>query len=240
MRLRARLSSVLVDVERGQAHDPALAEGLGVYAHSRDARLLDVMGDDFPRVRAWLGHPSFEGTVRAYLEACPPMSPRMSDLGRRFPRWLEAVGARPLAVELARLEWGWNEVFFAPQAPVVGREALAEHPPERWPRLRFSIAPHRIEAFSHRVDRFSMSAPELGAREEPVTLLVFRKDMKVRLRSLEPDEVDGLQAALEGASLEAVAEAVARHRSGVEEASHRVLGLLTQWLDDELVERVDS
>lgn len=211
----------------------------GIYARSRAQRLLACLRDDFPRVRALLGEARFDELARAYLSAHPPDDPMLRNLGRELPGFvasgrLGAVGAQ--AGELARFEWSWVEVFDAANVPVKSRRDLEGRPAASWPQLRFELAPHvRKERFRVRVDAFSVDEPERLPPAEPVTLLLWRRALRVYFRDLDPREARALTVLATGGSFAEICAALTRPEASVEEAAAQAVRHLARWLDDELI-----
>ncbi len=104
-----------VDIDsRVRGSDRCSAEGrLEIYARGYLARLLDSLRTEYRVLRALVGDQVFDLFARGYLEACPPRSPSMLDLGAGFASYLEETRPRPfgppgavdaLPASLARLE----------------------------------------------------------------------------------------------------------------------------------------
>jgi uncharacterized protein len=113
-----------VDVDtRVRGSDRCSAEGrLEIYARGYLARLLDSLRTEYRVLRALVGDQVFDLFARGYLEACPPRSSSMSDLGAGFASYLEETRPRPfgppgavdaLPASLARLERACMEVGHA-------------------------------------------------------------------------------------------------------------------------------
>ncbi|HVF15179.1 MAG TPA: DUF692 family protein [Acidimicrobiales bacterium] len=101
-------------VSRVRGSDRCSAEGrLEIYARGYLARLLDSLRNEYRVLRALVGDQVFDLFARGYLDACPPRSPSMLDLGAGFASYLEQTRPRPfgppgavdaLPASLARLE----------------------------------------------------------------------------------------------------------------------------------------
>ncbi len=141
---RGALAGGAIDaIFAGDARLPA-AERLDVYANMYFYRLLECLGEDFPRVQAAVGGDRFHNLVTDYLLAHPSEQPSLRFLGRRLPRFLEAHAlARefPYLPDLARLDWARVEVFDAPDAVPLTRRALARLPEDRAGEARFTLIP---------------------------------------------------------------------------------------------------
>ena len=117
---------------------------LGIYADMYFVRLLDALREDFPKLEAVVGEGAFRALVADFLEAAPPASPSLRDLGAALPAFLAAhpLGAeRPWLHGLAALEWARVDVFDRADAEVLTLEALQTRPPERFAGLPLAAVP---------------------------------------------------------------------------------------------------
>src|SRR5262245_47876008 len=60
----------------------------GVYRHAYTARLVDVLGNDYPHVKRYAGDEAFEGLARAFIAAHPSRSANVRWFGAGFPEFL--------------------------------------------------------------------------------------------------------------------------------------------------------
>lgn len=97
---------------------------------SREARLssLDVV---FPVCRSILAERCFRGLATAYLDATPSLSGDLNLYGDTFPDFLRGpiesaneLAAFPYLADLARLEWNWHAVYYAPNDPPFDMEGF--------------------------------------------------------------------------------------------------------------------
>jgi hypothetical protein len=143
-------------------------ERLAIYANAYHMRLLECLGEVYPLLKRTLGEEAFEGFAFGYLQEYPSRSYTLNELGRHFPRYLQATrpvpegtesnpGSDPTAdltmlvqdwpdflIDLARLEWGIYEVFDGPG--VEGQSLLAVDQllgvsPGRWAQVRLQPVP---------------------------------------------------------------------------------------------------
>lgn len=134
-------------------------ERLEIYNRQYWFRLIDVLHDDFPGLRAVVGPKRFQDLVIHYLEAHPSKSFTMRNLGRHLPAFL---ASRPdltaphtaAALEIARLEWAHTEAYDGPTLPAVTLADLQSAPPDR---LRLALQPHMtLLDLHHAMDDFLM------------------------------------------------------------------------------------
>lgn len=117
---------------------------LQIYANAYRARLYEVLANDFPVLRAFLGDTSFEELSGAYVSACPSRSFTLRGFGRRLPWFIESESEsseRAFAAELAAFEWAFVEAFDAVDQTTLGVADIAQIPPQDWPRLELGAHP---------------------------------------------------------------------------------------------------
>ena len=237
--------------------DPGLsaADRLSVYADAYFARLHDALGDDYPALARALGAEAFHDLVKTYLMMHPPTHASLREAGASLPGHLStepfaAIFARrcAYAADLAQLELALALAFYAPDARAAARAELAAVAADRWPALRFALAPavrvvrcswpvHRIrERYDAEQDGTTWSAaPELAA--EPTAVLVHRWHERVLYRAVPRDECDALAAALAGEQFAAICERVAAV-VGEADAAQRAAALLGAWIADGLIAEI--
>jgi hypothetical protein len=226
------------------------ATRLGVYADAYRLRLLEVLGNDYPALRAVAGAEGFERIGRAYIEAHPSDTPSVRWFGRHLAEFLiQSPGweRHQLLAELAAFEWRKGEVFDAPDTVALEIAAVAAVPPESWPEMRLLTQPalRRLDLRWNvpelfRAHEAGESLPEAVALEEPVHWLLWRDAaLDIRWRSLGADEAAALDAVLDGASFGEICELLCQWVEAEEAAMHAA-GLLKRWIFDGLVVELEG
>jgi hypothetical protein len=217
---------------------------LRIYADAYRLRLIEVLGNDYPVLRAWLGEAAFAGLAAGYLHAHPSRYRSVRHFGRDFAAWLDAQDGAG-AAGLAAFEWAQGEAFDAADAPALGTDAVAALPAEAWPDLRLRLQP------SMRLLRLPRAVPALveahgagrplprSAGGEVADWLLWRRDFDVHWRRLEADEAALLAMARDGATF---AELCLRLAAGAAAAGAalRAASLLKGWFAEGLVRAVDA
>ena len=159
---------------------------LGIYADMYYWRLVDVLAEDFRRLRDFLGAEEFGRQARAYLHRHPSGHPNLARLGDGFPDFLRAeaedLPMRAVAVDLARLELAFSRVFDAAEDSSLEAEALVGIAPEDWPELRLeTVSALEILRLDHDLDGFLDAGmpPAVPQRPGEHFVLLHRRDYQV-------------------------------------------------------------
>jgi hypothetical protein len=234
-------------------------ERLEIYNRQYWFRVLDVLYEDYPGLRAVLGEAEFTRVRIDYLAKYPSNSYTLRDLGSRMEEYLRGSAAfsdprRDLAIDMVRLEWAHVVAFDGPSAAALGPDALLGCNPEE---LRLSLQPYltlldlhypvddllaqvkeenrealRKEASNAVQDRPSL--PETNSEGitvdlQEVFLAVHRFDNQVYLKRLERDAFNLLDGIREGKTLGA---ACAETVAGSERPAEDWPELLKSWFEE--------
>jgi len=217
---------------------------LDIYANMYFWRLLDILRGDYPALVAAVGDDAFHNLVTDYLLACPSAHPSVRNVGARLADFLAKqtlAAERPWLVELARLERARIELFDGPDAEPLTLDELRARAPEEFATLPLPLVPSHLfldvehaveEAWRAAEDEQPIEAPAAGAR----TLLVWRQDVTVYHRALEPLEREALLRARDGASFGLICELVAQSLP-LDEAGPAAFQLLARWVGDGIIAR---
>jgi hypothetical protein len=221
---------------RGDGTLSAVAR-LDIYANMYFFRLLDVLRDDHAKVAAAVGEPAFHDLVTDYLLACPPAHPSIAQAGARLPGFLAGhplSRERPWLPALAALERTHTELFDGPDGTPLTMDQLRATDSEALMALVLRPIPcHRLLAHDFALADI-WETPEEAPARAPETLLVWRQDVEVYHRAIDPEE-RALLARLDGrTSLQALCESMP---GAVDEVAQALFNVLGRWVTDGLVER---
>jgi hypothetical protein len=217
---------------------------LKVYDHAYVARLLEIMGEDFPAVHTLLGDDEFADAAAAYVRGHPSTARSVRWLGAGFAAWLRATAPSsdlPVLADMAAFEWGLGLAFDAPDADALGVDALAAVPPEAWPVLTFDFHPalntaalgHDVSLFQQAVarDEHPDAAPaEIAGGPETWAFWRDAETCQVRYRALPQDEAAGLAVLREGGDFQTLCERLADF-GDADAAAPRAAGYLRGWVE---------
>ena len=192
---------------RALSKDPALAERaraivsttgqlsaierLEIYREQFWLRHTASLIEDFPGLSGILGQTAWEALIEAYLEAHPPTSFTLRDLGLCLPQYVANQRQLPqhaLCSDMARLELAYLEIFDAAEPAPLNAGALTGIPEAAWQRARIALHPAlRVLAFEYPVAtlrtqlfhaRTSGEIVPLPARQ-PQHVLLFRRNLSM-------------------------------------------------------------
>ena len=189
--------------------------GFPVYRNSVVRNAIDVLGDNYPAVRAMSGDGNFTALAKAYWMAHPPRDGVMVRYGSGFADFIAAEappGMPDILPDIARLDRAWSEAHLAPDANLLSQGDLAILDPEQLTDLTLRLHPsvrlpharrqlHGVWASARFKGRMVKAGPETGE-----TILVWRPNHEVRHRPLEPLEAALLNQLAAGVPLGLAAE----------------------------------
>lgn len=221
---------------------------LGIYAHGYRARLLEILRNDFPGLRALAGADAFERLCLGYVEATPSPYYNVRWYGDRlaaFARMQSPWSAQSALAEMAAFEWNIGLAFDAAAQPIVAAAEVAAVAPQDWPRLCLRLHPSlrrivlswNVSAIRRAVDR-AEAMPPLQACSPAQSWIVWRKDLTVRYRRLEDDEAAALDAVAQGGSFAQLCTVLCEWRP-LDAVAARAATFFRQWIEDQWVTALD-
>ncbi|MEO8459217.1 MAG: DNA-binding domain-containing protein [Dokdonella sp.] len=215
---------------------------VNIYAQAYRLRLLEVLGNDYPGLRALSGDETFEQLLRDYIEHHPSphynvrwYGDRLADFLATSPAWIE----HSAFAEMAAIEWDMSLVFDAPDGTVADVDSVAAIAPESWPSLRpYPQGALRIRPVIWNVAAIRRAAdleeelPLLARLDTPQQLVIWRRDRQVFYRAPEADEMTAFSAAADGATLADICEVLCEWHSP-EVVVARAAAFLKRWVSDQ-------
>jgi hypothetical protein len=234
--------AVLGRIASGAGAGPAAR--LEIYAEGMRLRFLEALRLDYPGLLGLLGEEAFTDLGREYAREHPSRNPSIRWFGARLPEQLAHAPAwrgRPELAEMAAFEWRKGELHDAADSPVAGIAEAAAVPPEGWAELRPRPAPAvrrldlhwNIPPVWSALDR-GERPPPLARMDTPTPGLLWRSDLTIHWRSLDPHEAWALDACARGATFGEVCEGLGE-RAGEDDAPMLAAAALKQWLSDGLL-----
>jgi Putative DNA-binding domain len=197
-------------------------ERLEVYGGAYYTRLLECLEAEFPAVTHALGREAFDEFGFLYLQQYPSRSYTLAFLGENFPNYLaenrlpyETDDGVPdwadFLIDLAHLERLYSRVFDGPgteKLDTLHPDALLAIPPDRWPRVRFEMAPClRVAKYRFPVQSYASAVRQKRteiAMPDPLEthLAVSRINYRVRRWSVSREQYRLLESLIAGNTLQ--------------------------------------
>jgi hypothetical protein len=222
-------------------------ERLAIYSFMYGSRFVEALESQFPRLARLVGADAFTELTANYTAARPSRHPSLRELGRALPGWLAAQRPdAPALAALAALEWARADVYDLADEPVMTVEALRAFPPERFGELPLTlIAAHRfveVERGTEALwDGLAPNAGEMPALRPAspeagpgATLLVWRQEIAVYHRAVDPEERAALALVSAGSRFGVICDTLSAAR-GHEAAAARAFAWLSTWIADGLL-----
>lgn len=117
--------------------------GLAVYQNNLVFALRDALAATFPVLVQLLGDDGFKLTARDYSVSYPSQSGDLNELGRHFAEFIsgyEPLQEYPYMVDVAQLEWLWQQSYYAANHTVLSQEDLLAHGTAEWLAARVRYA----------------------------------------------------------------------------------------------------
>ena len=226
--------------------DDARAEHrLGAYYNAYRIRLIDILALDYSTIEKHLGREEFENLALDYLRKFPSTQPSVRWFGENFSQYLKKYCEREnreFLAELAQFEWTQGLVFDAGNTTELYElDAMAQVPPEAWPRLTIQFKPAmkwldlhwNACPYADAIDK--AETPPTPHRDDiPVRWLLWRKNRNPNWRSLQVHEAWAIEAAHLGNNFAEICEGLCEWVSA-DQVAITAAGFLKQWISDELV-----
>ena len=229
---------VLATLAPGGQEDTAVL--LDVYRSAYVLRLVEIIGNDHPVLKAYLGENNFNGLCRTFIKAHPStnrnarwVSQGLADFAAATPPWAD----HPEMGEIAWLERALGNAFDSADAQVLTLADLGDVPADGWAQVQFALHPslQRAELTTNAGDIWtalkdgSEEHPPAASLDEPQPVAVWRDGLTSKWRALPAEEAMMMDAALEGVPFGVLCEMVATHAEP-DTAAARAAGYLQGWI----------
>jgi hypothetical protein len=221
------------------------AEQLEIYREQFWLRHTSSLVEDFPGLGGILGQEDWEKLAEQYLREVAPDSYTLRDLGARLAEVIERASWLPhqaLCLDMARLELAYIEVFDARNTPPLAPERLAAIPEAAFADARLLIAPSvRLLSLRYPVAdlrrklRAASDEPVAIPDESPLSLVVYRRELRLWDMPLSGVAFTFLAALASGKALGAAAELAANTPQAEAELAENIGAWLREWTTKGLI-----
>ena len=219
-------------------------ERLDVYFQAYRLRLIEVLETDFAGLKSLVSQTEFTDLAVGYIDAHPSMHPSVRWFGEQLPEFLinqTPWSDRPVLGEMAQLEWLRGRAFDAADRAPLESEELAAVPAEQWPSLRLEFHPSaqqlmlkwNVPMIWQAVSN-DTEPPPAECHLEPIPWAIWRRELVVYWRSLDPAEGYVMSAFQEGEDFASVCNGLCQWHAETDVPAFAAQ-LLRQWVGDGLI-----
>jgi len=224
---------------------------ISIYSFAYQARLKEVLANDFPAMVMAIGDEHFYQIANDYIKSYPSQYFSLRDFGQHMPAFiLELIEQNKeyennhWLYELSLFEWTLGQTFDAADESIFSEHDMAAIPPKAWPDLKFVVHPS--------VQRLNLqwNTPEMwqaltsdnpshvtATQEETNAWLFWREDLVTRFRSMQSDEQLAFDKLCEGNNFTEICEALTEVMNE-EKVPLCVTGFLKGWITQNLISDV--
>jgi hypothetical protein len=173
---------------------------LKIYYDAYRFRLIEILQENYPKLLQLMGSDNFEGLARDYIDAYPSPYFSVRYFGQYLSQFLKEHEAQIYLVEMAEFEWKLSDTLDAADSDVADSNVLYALPAEHWGELRLEFHPSlqliecgwNVPQIWQSID-INEALPALNKSENPITWILWRKELGSYYRSLSEIELLCLQ-----------------------------------------------
>jgi hypothetical protein len=117
---------------------------LQIYRNNTYLNLTAALQTTYPVVQRLVGEGFFRYTAHHYISYHPARSGNLHDFGADFAEFLghfDAVATLAFLPDVARLEWAYEQAYYAADQSPLSLDRLAQVPADRYETLKFTLHP---------------------------------------------------------------------------------------------------
>jgi hypothetical protein len=227
----------------------SLETRMRIYANAYRVRLRETIETDHEMLGLYLGDELFEKMVEGYVENYPSRYPSLRDFTVHLSQYLtqqSPFSEYPILAELARFERLLLDVFDALDVARATMDDLRALPPQHWPGmyLRFHPSVQIFHADWNSVEAWNAlkhgKVPDAALPQANSQWLVWRGiDRLSQFRSMMPEEIAMLNAALHGHDFSAMCESLLPWHNE-DDVAGVSLTFLADWLDHGIIHHIQA
>jgi hypothetical protein len=206
-----RLDATLLD--RVDGHGLTPAQRLQVYRNNCLISLTEALKATYPVLHRLVGDGFFRTAAVAFIQAHPPLEPRLCAYGAGFAAFLESYPPAATLVylpDVARLEWALNAAWHAADANALTPSELAqaaesETPLRLHPACQLLESPWPIERIWRANQPDGDADTLIDLDQGGGHLLIYRQAFDVAMAAITRGEFVMLQRFVRGATIESAA-----------------------------------
>ncbi|HQT03305.1 MAG TPA: DUF692 family protein, partial [Thiotrichales bacterium] len=219
---------------------------LGVYVNAYKYRLFDVVYEDYPALKHYLGDEAFETLLWRYIKRCRSEHYNIAQFSPGLPDFIsKTIPEERFVFELSTLEATILRVFDAPESEALTDKSLTHLTESSLMDARIVVRKAlSCVSFSHAVNAYYQCVMDETVLEEPgepmmTRLVVFREDDTIWRLEMETLEFALFERLVEGQTLATALAAVLSDQPDEYLASH--VGLwFARWMKHRLLSEIIS
>ena len=219
---------------------------LSIYCFAYEARLKEVLMNDYPAMLMAIGEDQFVKLTESYIKSYPSHYFSLREFGCNMPDFVLAQGGehKDWLHELSLFEWLFGEAFDAADDSIFTEQDMASISPDQWSTLKFILHPS-----VNRLD-FEWNTPEMwqaltddepkevkAKREITSSWLIWREKLITRFRSMQTDEQLAFDTMSRGGDFHEVCETLANIMNADDVPLHAA-SLLKGWINQGLIKEI--
>ncbi len=187
------------------------ADRMQIYSNCYTWRLVEVLEEEFPGIRAYLGEDEFYQLAKDYLDQHPSQSYGLQGLGLHFADFLshrDSLQHHLFLADVATVERALEDVFSKKQETQVSPEELLAVSMDKWPNMSFKcISALELYPLDYPVNKFLTAAKqdETEAMQIPQAkqsyVMVYQKNFVSWRASMSKEQFEVLKALKDGLCL---------------------------------------
>ena len=223
------------------------ASRIKIYFDAYRLRLIEVLQEDYPKLHSALGDETFDSLSRSYIAFYPSQHFSIRYFGQHLSQFLneqEPYNRHPYLSELAAFEWALGNSLDAKDAHIITLNDLQTLSPEDWGYLTLQFHPSvdSLLCYWDVPEIWKAIEEESAARSfseypNPITWIVWRKDLQGQYRSLSDEQLKMLALYKEGKCFAEICEALLEDHPE-EQVPTIAFGFLHQCISDGLVSEI--
>ena len=119
-------------------HGLSAAEQLAIYRNSHFGGLTNALAETYPAIRLLVGEQFFDAMAWRYIKSHPSQHYDLNQYGQSLAGFIEnfrPADALSYLADVARLEWGWHQAFYAAEHKPITETDLRQLAPDQHRQL---------------------------------------------------------------------------------------------------------
>jgi hypothetical protein len=214
-----------------------------IYANSYYAKMVDILRDQFPLLKRYMGEQRFTKMAQEYVDKYPSKFYSLRWYGDKIPQFIKQYN-QPILVELAKFEWADNILYDAPDNQIIDKNDFAQIPQDKWGNMTFefqnNLALHKYRydiptLWQHLTHQQKLAKTYLN--KEMCYVLFWRRNRKTQHKKLSKNDFTILHLALSGATFTALCDQIITFTS-LTEFPNVIATTINTWISMGIIKQI--